>query len=222
MLIKLAQNIATPSEELETMLTAFTAGLLLITISELGDKTFFIAVVMAMRHPRRLVLVGVISALTAMTILSVLLGQAVSFLPKAYLHYAEIALFLGFGVKLLFDAWQMSPQATGAVLDEAKTAVAQSEKNLSHRKGNWAVILETFILTFLAEWGDRTQIATIALAASSNAFGVTTGAILGHSICALIAVLGGKLIAGRISERAITGLGGLLFLIFATVAMWEG
>ncbi|HEY9640181.1 MAG TPA: TMEM165/GDT1 family protein [Coleofasciculaceae cyanobacterium] len=203
------------------MLTAFTASLLLITVSELGDKTFFIAVVMSMRHPRRLVLVGVISALAAMTILSVLLGQAVSFLPKAYLHYAEIALFLGFGVKLLVDAWRMPPTATCAVIDEAKTAVEQSERK-SRRQGKWSVILETFILTFLAEWGDRTQIATIALAASNNAFGVTAGAILGHSICALIAVVGGKLIAGRISERAITGLGGLLFLVFAAVAVWEG
>lgn len=70
------------------MLTAFTAGLLLITISELGDKTFFIAVIMSMRHPRRLVFAGVVAALAAMTIVSVLLGQAVSFLPKAYIHYA--------------------------------------------------------------------------------------------------------------------------------------
>jgi Ca2+/H+ antiporter, TMEM165/GDT1 family len=204
------------------MLTAFTASLLLITVSELGDKTFFIAVVMSMRHPRRLVLVGAVSALAAMTILSVLLGQAVSFFPKTYLHSAEIVLFLGFGVKLLIDAWRMSPQAICAVIDEAKTAVEQSEKNLNHRRGQWAVILETFILTFLAEWGDRTQIATIALAASSNAFGVTAGAILGHSICALIAVIGGKLLAGRISERAITALGGFLFLAFAAVAVWEG
>ena len=63
------------------MLTAFTAGLLLITISELGDKTFFIAVVMSMRHPRRLVLAGVVAALAAMTILSILLGKTIAFLP---------------------------------------------------------------------------------------------------------------------------------------------
>ena len=48
------------------MLTAFTAGLLLITVSELGDKTFFIAALLAMRHSRRLTLVGVLAALAAM------------------------------------------------------------------------------------------------------------------------------------------------------------
>ncbi|MBE9105818.1 TMEM165/GDT1 family protein, partial [Nostoc cf. edaphicum LEGE 07299] len=67
------------------MLTAFTAGLLLITVSELGDKTFFIAVILAMHHPRRLVFIGVTAALAAMTILSVIFGQAVSFLPKVFI-----------------------------------------------------------------------------------------------------------------------------------------
>jgi hypothetical protein len=40
------------------MLTGFTAGLLLITLSELGDKTFFIGAILAMRHPRRWVFLG--------------------------------------------------------------------------------------------------------------------------------------------------------------------
>jgi Ca2+/H+ antiporter, TMEM165/GDT1 family len=203
------------------MLQAFTAGLLLITISELGDKTFFIAVVMSMRYPRRLVLLGVVLALASMTILSVLLGKAVSFLPQQYIHYAEILFFLGFGVKLLFDAWKMPANAEEEIVDEAKSAVEQSEKNLQNNNKDFAIILETFILTFLAEWGDRTQIATIALAASNNPFGVTIGAIVGHTICALIAVLGGKLIAGRISEKTITFIGGGLFILFGVVAIFN-
>jgi Ca2+/H+ antiporter, TMEM165/GDT1 family len=203
------------------MLQAFTAGLLLITISELGDKTFFIAVVMSMRYPRRLVLLGVVLALASMTILSVLLGKAVSFLPQQYIHYAEILFFLGFGIKLLFDAWKMPANSEAEIVDEAKSAVEQSEKNLQNNNKDFAIILETFILTFLAEWGDRTQIATIALAASNNPFGVTIGAIVGHTICALIAVLGGKLIAGRISEKTITFIGGGLFILFGVVAMFN-
>jgi putative Ca2+/H+ antiporter (TMEM165/GDT1 family) len=156
-----------------------------------------------------------------MTILSVLLGQAASFLPKQYIHYAEILFFLGFGVKLIFDAWKMPANAEEEIVDEAKSAVEQSEKNLPNNNKDFAIILETFILTFLAEWGDRTQIATIALAASNNPFGVTIGAIVGHTICALIAVLGGKLIAGRISEKTITFIGGGLFILFGVVAMFN-
>ena len=205
------------------MLTAFTAGLLLITISELGDKTFFIAVILAMRHPRRPVFLGVTTALAAMTIISVVVGQAASLLPKIYIHYGEIALFSFFGLKLLYDAQQMPAKSDSEEAEEAEEAVNQA------RAWKWlpagstlAIILEAFILTFIAEWGDRTQIATIALAASNNPIGVTLGAILGHAICAAIAVIGGKIIAGRISERTITALGGFLFLIFGILAWVKG
>uniref|UniRef100_M4C1R8 GDT1 family protein n=1 Tax=Hyaloperonospora arabidopsidis (strain Emoy2) TaxID=559515 RepID=M4C1R8_HYAAE len=73
----------------------------------------------------------------------------------------------------------------------------------------------TFLMTFLAEWGDRSQIATVTLSATKDAFGVTLGAILGHSMCTGIAVLGGKFLAKRISERTVTLVGGVLFVLFA-------
>jgi putative Ca2+/H+ antiporter (TMEM165/GDT1 family) len=204
------------------VLTAFTAGLLLITVSELGDKTFFIAVILAMKHPRRLVFVGAFAALAAMTILSVLLGQAASFLPKTYLHYAEVALFLGFGVKLLYEASQLPATVDGTQAEEAMETVKEAELKTRRKKTSLGVILEAFILTFMAEWGDRTQIATIALAASNSALGVTAGAVLGHGICAAIAVIGGRLIAGRISERMVTAIGGGLFLLFGLLALLQG
>lgn len=204
------------------MLTAFTAGLLLITISELGDKTFFIAVILAMRHSRRLVFVGVTAALAAMTVLSVIFGQLVSLLPKIYIHYGEIALFIAFGIKLLYDASKMSSGCDGEVIEEAKAAVEQADSHQAKQKSSWGILIEAFVLTFMAEWGDRTQIATIALAAGNNPVGVTVGAVLGHAICAAIAVIGGKMIAGRISERQITFIGGCLFLIFGVVAAIEG
>lgn len=204
------------------MLTAFTAGLLLITISELGDKTFFIAVILAMRHSRRLVFVGAIAALAAMTVLSVLVGQAVSILPQTYIHHAEIALFLGFGLKLLYEASKMPPGKECEEAEEALSAVKEAELKMPKKKSNLAIVLEAFVLTFVAEWGDRTQFATIALAASNSALGVTAGAILGHGICAAIAVMGGRLIAGRISERMMTTIGGCLFVIFGAIAAIEG
>lgn len=204
------------------MLTAFTAGLLLITLSELGDKTFFIAMLMAMRHSRRLVFVGVVAALAAMTILSVMMGQVATLLPSKYIHYAEIALFLGFGFKLLYDASRMSAQPCCEEVKEAEQAIDQYQKKMMPKGYRWGIIFQSFGLTFIAEWGDRTQIATVALAASNHPFGVTVGAVLGHTICAAIAVMGGRLVAGRISERLITGLGGVLFLIFGIVAGFQG
>lgn len=200
------------------MLTAFTAGLLLITVSELGDKTFFIAVILAMHHSRRLVFSGVTAALAVMTILSVVMGQAVSILPKVYIHYAEIALFLGFGIKLVYDALRMPASSCDPeVVEEAKAAVKEAQMQLPKKSNYLVVVTKAFVLTFMAEWGDRTQIATIALAAGNNPIGVTTGAILGHAICAAIAVIGGRILAGRISEQKITLAGGFLFLVFGIV-----
>jgi putative Ca2+/H+ antiporter (TMEM165/GDT1 family) len=112
-----------------------------------------------------------------------------------------------FGIKLLIDASRMSANADDEVVEEAKAAVEQSEKNLKNGNSTLAVLLESFIMTFLAEWGDvlrqaaslrqrqgrtrlRTQIATVTLAADNNAVGVTLGAILGHTICTVVAVMG--------------------------------
>lgn len=203
---------------------SFTKGLLLIGVSELGDKTFFITAILAMRHPRRWVLTGAIAALAAMTIISVLMGQAVSHFPKIYVQGVEVILFVAFGLKLLYDATQMAHQPN---LEEQKEAAEVVEKaaakrsKKSSRQGTWVIVGEAFSLIFLAEWGDRTQFATIALAAANNPLGITLGAIMGHAICAAIAVMCGRFVCGRISERTITTLGGALFLIFAAVAGLE-
>lgn len=84
------------------------------------------------------------------------------------------------------------------------------------------IVLEAFTLTFLAEWGDRSQIATIGLAAASNVVGVTLGGIVGHAFCTGAAVLGGKHLAAHIDERLVSVLGGVLFLLFGAHSMWSG
>ncbi len=214
------------------MLTAFTAGLLLITVSELGDKTFFIAMCLAMRHSRRFVFLGAILALAAMTLISVLLGQVATFLPKQVIHLGTIVLFIVFGFKMLYDASKMpiecrekslvaSGECSSDAEREALEAVAEAEANL-RKKTPFAITLEAFTLTFIAEWGDRTQINTMVLAASNNAIGIAMGSILGHAICCTIAVFGGRLIASHISERTVTLLGGILFFVFALVSYFEG
>lgn len=75
------------------MLTGFTTGLLLVTLSELGDKTFFIGTVLAMRYPRRWVFLGVTTALCLMTIISVLIGQLSQVFPQFYVQWIAVILF---------------------------------------------------------------------------------------------------------------------------------
>jgi Ca2+/H+ antiporter, TMEM165/GDT1 family len=203
------------------MLTAFTAALSLITISELGDKTFFIAAILVTRHARRWVFVGAVAALAAMTIISVLFGQIATLLPQIYVQWTEALLFLAFGLKLLYEAYHMNNSACDDEQAEALAVIKQAEAKLPKYRNQQpiAIIIEAFSLTFIAEWGDRTQFATIALAAANNPIGVTVGAILGHAICAAIAVVCGRMICRYISERLITALGGCLFLVFAAVGL---
>ena len=77
-----------------------------------------------------------------------------------------------------------------------------------------AVFIQALTMTFLAEWGDRSQIATIALAAAKDPLGVTIGGCVGHSICTGMAVVGGRMLASRISEKTVAFYGGLVFLAF--------
>ena len=77
------------------------------------------------------------------------------------------------------------------------------------------VLGQAFMLTFLAEWGDRSQIATIALAAAKDPYGVVAGGVVGHAMCTGLAVVGGRMLAARISEKHVAVCGGLIFLGFA-------
>ena len=96
--------------------------------------------------------------------------------------------------------------------------VKQEEATAAMLKICW----QAFMLTFVAEWGDRSQIATIALAAAQNPYGVTLGAIIGHSFCTAGAVIGGKILATRITERQVALSGGILFILFALHNVYVG
>jgi putative Ca2+/H+ antiporter (TMEM165/GDT1 family) len=108
--------------------------------------------------------------------------------------------------------------------DEAASAAAAVKGNSTNQAVAmvtlpWAIVSKAFTLIFIAEWGDRTQFATIALAAAQNPVGIAIGATLGHSICALIAVLCSRLVATRVSEKSLTLLGGTLFVVFGVLAL---
>merc|ERR1719310_2586120 len=111
----------------------------------------------------------------------------------------------------------------GLCVSDELVEVEQSLKaSQESREGTKRVMMQAFTLTFLAEWGDRSQIATLALAAAREPFGVTLGACIGHALCTGIAVVGGKLLASRISERTVLQSGGALFLIFAVAELVHG
>ena len=237
----------------------------MIMFSEIGDKTFLVAALMAMRHARMLVFSAAYSALVAMTVLSAVLGHAVpTLIPKSVTNFIAAGLFLVFGVKMLLEALGMSPdEGISEEMKEVEMELEEKEhqqRRLSRRKSSvspyvleagrgmrkaratsrlpsppespspsssrgsspsrtstlanvlagvnnlFSLLLspawvQTFVMTFLGEWGDRSQIATIAMAAGQDYWWVTGGALIGHAICTAAAVIGGRAVAGRVSLK---------------------
>jgi len=167
-----------------------------------------------MRHSTTADIYSVIAALATMTVLSVLLGQAALCCP-VYIHYAEITLFVGFGLKLLYEASRMPAQSCDAeVVKEATAAVDKTELKLSTQQVQMAICLEAFVLTFWQR-GDRTQIATITLAASKKSSRSDNRCHPWTRNCAMIAVLEGE--CWRAYVRAHAHFSGVPF-VFGIVA----
>ncbi|KAM6938188.1 putative divalent cation/proton antiporter TMEM165 [Lycodopsis pacificus] len=222
---------------------AFVASISVIIVSELGDKTFFIAAIMAMRYNRLTVLTGAMLALGLMTCLSVLFGYATTIIPRIYTYYVSTALFAIFGVRMLREGLRMSPDEGQEELEEVQAEIKKKDEELQRSKlvngtpdveagsgtsmpqGKWhsiisPIFIQALTLTFLAEWGDRSQLTTIILAAREDPFGVAVGGTLGHCMCTGLAVIGGRMIAQKISVRTVTIIGGIVFLAFAFSALF--
>jgi putative Ca2+/H+ antiporter (TMEM165/GDT1 family) len=92
---------------------ATLTSLSMILVSEIGDETFIIAALMAMRHPRSIVLSGALSALIIMTVLSTGLGRIVpNLISRKHTNNAATVLYTFFGLRLLYIAWRADPNST--------------------------------------------------------------------------------------------------------------
>ncbi|ORZ39943.1 hypothetical protein BCR44DRAFT_1425937 [Catenaria anguillulae PL171] len=228
----------------ETRRSLITSSLMVI-VSEIGDKTFLVAAILAMTHPRLVVFIAAWSALAVMSVLSALLGNVLpTLLNRTYTQALAGVLFLVFGFRMVQEGRGMEPDAgTDEEMAEVAAEIKARDKYEYERleRGtaepeattSWAklvagtkkvaayilspIFVETFVLTFLAEWGDRSQIATIAMAAAGNVMSVILGTIAGHSLCTGLAVMGGKMLATRISVRTVTLVGGVTFLAFGVL-----
>lgn len=226
----------------------FTASFSMIVISELGDKTFFIAAILAMRESRTLVFIGACGALALMTVLGVIFGHLLTVIPVEITHYGAGILFFIFGIKLLYESRSMNKGVSNELREVEEELYKKNDdisgdddsdisnlelgiknknkkqKNIKPLKSkyNFSIVINSFIMTFISEIGDRSQITTIVLAAHKNPWGVTFGATGGHALCTGIAVLGGKLLASRISEKNVAICGGVLFLLFGVECLLYG
>jgi putative Ca2+/H+ antiporter (TMEM165/GDT1 family) len=90
---------------------------------------------------------------------------------------------------------------------------AEQVGKLRKQQGPAKALLEVASLVFVAEWGDRSMLATIALGAAQSPLGVAGGAILAHAAATFVAVLGGAVLSRHISERTVGFLSGILFCL---------
>ncbi|KAF2364220.1 Gdt1 family [Trinorchestia longiramus] len=197
---------------------AFIASLSIIIVSELGDKTFFISAIMAMSHPRLTVFAGAMTALAGMHVLSALFGYVITIIPRIYVFYVSTALFAIFGVKMLREGWGMSEDEAKEELEEVQSEIRKRDDSYERepleeggagtlRRGSRMLVclsrvfIQSFTLNLLAEWGDRSQIATVIMAAREDISGVIVGGLIGHFLCTGLAVMGGRIVAAWISVR---------------------
>jgi len=205
--------------------TGFYQAFSLVFVSEIGDKTFFMAGLLAMKTSKLISFVGSMGALFVMTLISVLIGQSFHAVPAGFGEgilgglplddVAAVLAFAFFGVKTLQDALTM--EEGESVMDEELAEAEEEVEASDTTKQNTIIarILSIFGLVFAAEFGDRSFLSTIALSAAQNPVSVAAGAIAAHAVATGIAVSGGAVLAKYLSEKVIGIIGGTLFIVFA-------
>lgn len=179
-----------------------------IFLAELPDKTALASLVLATRYKPLIVFAGAAAAFVIQSLVAILIGGLFTLLPEAIVHRAAGVLFLIFA----FFMWRRSDE------DEEK----EVEKETDGKKaGLLAGVWTAFIVVFLAEWGDLTQLATATLEAKyRDPVTVFVGATLALWAVAGIAIVignrAGKLFNPEITKRiaaVIFALLGLALLI---------
>jgi putative Ca2+/H+ antiporter (TMEM165/GDT1 family) len=154
-------TIADATEAVEAtggLLDGFLQAFLLIFFSEIGDKTFFIAVILATQQDKATVFAGTFGALAVMTVISVGIGQVFHIAEEATTQlagsnwddYLAVALLLVFGIQTILGAEEDTAEEEE---EDAKVAVAGMQFD-----GNAALVISTFALVFAAEWGDKVSL----------------------------------------------------------------
>lgn len=175
-----------------------------IFIGELPDKTMFANLVMAARGRPGRVWLGAAAAFVVHAVLAVTVGVALfEVVPKRALDAVVAALFAGSAVY----AWRE------ATKDEAGVALKEA--------GRHGAVLTSFVVIFLAEWGDLTQVLTADLAARyHNGFTVALAAILALWAAAAVAVLGGQALSRVVRVATIRKLTALMLVVLAGASLW--
>ncbi len=177
------------------------SSFLLVAASEMGDKTQLLAFSLASRFRRPWV---VMAGILAATIVNHALASGVGAWVSDHVPPRAMAAILAVTF-LAFALWTLKPDE----LEEAKAPA------------RFGPFLTTAVLFFLAEMGDKTQLATVALAARYQSLvRVTLGTTLGMLAADGIAVFMGDQLAERLSMKWLRRFAAALFLLFGLLSLW--
>lgn len=187
------------------MLAATLISLGVVFLAELGDKSQLITMTYALRHRWWVVLTGVGIAAFLVHGISVTIGHFLGLtLPERPIAFAAAIAFLGFA----WWTWRESapdPEEANAPVSEPRFVLL--------------AVISSFVL---AELGDKTMLATVALAADNNWAGVWLGATIGMILADGVAIAVGRLLHRRLPERFLHALASVLFLIFGLWMLFNG
>lgn len=179
------------------MLEALLTSTAVVALAEVGDKTMLLAIVLAarLRAPWQIV-AGIFVATIANHALAALVGREVAGLVES--QGFRIAVALGF---IAMAAWTLVPDK----LDDDEDASVRTRSS---------AFLTTLVSFFFVEIGDKTQVATIALAAHyRDVLTVAAGTTLGMMIANVPAVFLGEELVKRVSLKAARIAAAALFLV---------
>ncbi len=182
---------------------AFLVSAGAVALAELGDKTQLLALLLAARFRAPLaVIAGIVTAVIANHLMAAAVGTLLaSVLSPAVLRWLLVASFVVTAV------WMLVPD---------------KEPAAGERPARFGAYGTTALTFFLVEMGDKTQIATLALAARYHALlPVVAGTTLGMLLANVPVVLLGRVVAERIPATLMHRIGALVFVLLALLALLQ-
>lgn len=194
------------SSSLPQSMAAFSVSTLIVALAEMGDKTQLLALLLAARFRKPLPIILAILAATLINHgLSAVLGQFIVRLVDP-----TVMIWILAGGFIAMALWMLIP-------DEL-----EDESENIRKWQRYGVFGATFVLFFLAEIGDKTQIATVALAARFDSiFWVTVGTTLGMLLANVPAVFIGDKLAHKLPIGLIHKIGALIFLVIGVFTLLQ-
>jgi Ca2+/H+ antiporter, TMEM165/GDT1 family len=183
-------------------MTAFLISIGVVALAEIGDKTQLLALALAAKYRKPWpIILGILFATLANHFLA---GAVGTWLTRALgPDVMRWALGLSF---IAMALWMLVPDK----LDDA-----------SAKTSRFGVFGTTLIAFFLVEMGDKTQIATVALAARYDALvAVVMGTTIGMMLANVPAVLLGNVAAEKLPKRVMNALAALVFLLIGVAVLW--